>query len=85
MVEKSARHCHWILEKNLYINILNRILTCTFFLILLLSISLFYGNKSIMTNEFRYHKNYSVSFSVPDDRQHHQRTFSFPESDWTYG
>ncbi len=39
-----------------------------------------------MTTESRYHKTCSVSFLVPDNRHTtRQRTFSFAESDWTYG
>ncbi len=38
-----------------------------------------------MMTEHRYHKNCSVSFSVPDDPHTHQRTFSFADSDCTYG
>lgn len=37
-----------------------------------------------MTSEAR-HKNHSVSFVEPSGRQTQQRTFSFAESDWTYG
>jgi len=38
-----------------------------------------------MTTESRCHRNHTVSFSVPDTRSAHQRTFSFTDSDWTYG